>query len=109
MWLTLSSHHCSNMVDIYEIVPQEGDRYTGPPVTQYANAGQNARMARYQSLLTKLSSNEDLAAAAVAGRVDWDAPEDDNIEMQKNVTPVKVEVDSTPLVGTFAEAATAMR
>lgn len=98
------------MVDIYEIAPQDNMPLTGPPATQYAHAGQDARMARYQSLLTKLSSNEDLAGtAAIAGRVDWDAPEEYNIEMQKNTLPLKVEVDSKPLVGTFAEAATAMK
>jgi hypothetical protein len=97
------------MVDIYEIAPRDKDPQTGSPAAHYAHAGQEARMARYQSLLTKLSSNDDLAAAAVAGRVEWDAPEEDNIELQKSTAPVKVEADSGPLVGTFAEAATAMR
>lgn len=97
----------SNMVDIYEIAPQDKDPHT-EPATHYAHAGQEARMARYQTLLTKLSSNDDLAAAAVAGRLDWDAPEEENVDVHGTVTPVKVEADSRPLVGTFAEAATAM-
>lgn len=97
------------MVDIYEIAPQDKDPHTEPPTTHYAHAGQEARMARYQTLLTKLASNDDLAAAAVAGRIDWDVSEEDNMEVQSDATPVKVEADSRPLVGTFAEAATAMK
>jgi hypothetical protein len=97
------------MVDIYEIAPLDKDPHADPPATHYAHAGQEARMARYQTLLTKLSSNDDLAAAAVAERIDWDTPEEDNIEVQWNAPAVKVETDSRPLVGTFAEAATAMK
>jgi len=98
------------MVDVYEIAPQDKDLHGEPPATHYAHAGQEARMARYQTLLTKLASNDDLAgAAAVAGRIDWDAPEEDNVEMYGNSVPVKIEADSAPLVGTFAEAATAMK
>jgi hypothetical protein len=98
------------MVDIYEIAPQDKDLHSEPPTTHYAHAGQEARMARYQTLLTKLASNDDLAgAAAVAGRIDWDAPEEDHMEAHRNVTPIKIEADSTTLVGTFAEAATAMK
>ncbi|KAH8902064.1 hypothetical protein BR93DRAFT_363643 [Coniochaeta sp. PMI_546] len=98
-----------NMVDIYEIAPQDKDPHTEPLAAHYATAGQEARMARYQTLLTQLSSNDDLAAAAVAGRVDWDAPEEDKIEAQGSAAPMKVEADNRPLVGTFAEAATAMK
>lgn len=97
------------MVDIYEIVPQDKDPHTQAPATRYAHAGQEARIARYQTLLTKLASNDDLAGAAAAGRIDWDAPEEDSSEAQTDIVPVKVEADNRPLVGTFAEAATAMR
>lgn len=97
------------MVDIYEIAPQDKDPNAEPPATRYAHAGQEARMARYQTLLAKLASNDDLAGAAAAGRIDWDAPEEDGGEAQTDAVPVKVEVGSQPLVGTFAEAATAMR
>ncbi|KAB5543132.1 late endosomal/lysosomal adaptor and MAPK and MTOR activator-domain-containing protein [Coniochaeta sp. 2T2.1] len=99
-----------NMVDVYEIAPQDKDPHTELSATYYAPAGQEARMARYQTLLTKLASNDDLAgAAAVAGRIDWDAPDEDTVEVYPHTTPVKVEADNTPLVGTFAEAATAMK
>lgn len=97
------------MVDIYEIAPQDKDLHTAAPAAHYAYAGQEARLARYHSLLTKLSSHDDLTAAALAGRVEWDIPEEDTIEMQKNAVLVKIEAGSEPLVGTFAEAATAMR
>lgn len=97
-----------NMVDIYDIVPQ-GKAAAAPadaaPTPSYAYADDEPHTARYQTLLSKLSSHDDLAAVA---RVDWGVPEDDTIEMQQSLVPVKVE-GSEALVGNFADAAAAMR
>lgn len=91
------------MVDIYEIVPQDkpGQSASDP----YAYAGQDATTARYQTLLSKLSSHDDLLSVA---RVDWGTPDDDTIEMQQGAVPVKLD-DGGSLVGNFADAAAAMR
>ncbi|KAK4147344.1 uncharacterized protein C8A04DRAFT_9017 [Dichotomopilus funicola] len=91
------------MVDIYEIVPQDKPTQAAPD--PYAYAGQDATTARYQTLLSKLSSHDDLLSVA---RVDWGTPDDDTIEMQQGAVPVKVD-DGGSLVGNFADAAAAMR
>ncbi|KAK3380878.1 hypothetical protein B0H63DRAFT_523617 [Podospora didyma] len=95
----------TNMVDIYDIVPQE-NKVVQPAPAPYAYAGQDARMARYQTLLSKLSSHGDLTTAVA--RVDWGIPEDDTIEMQQSPLPIKLE-GGEALVGNFADAADAMR
>ncbi|KAJ2898002.1 hypothetical protein MKZ38_004220 [Zalerion maritima] len=89
-----------NMVDIFEITPQDN---VIQPSTQYTYAGQDARMARYQHLLSKLSDNND---AGVQASVDWlGAEEDDNIEMERGgMSEPKLD---EALVGTFADAAAA--
>lgn len=97
------------MVDVYEIAPQESRILNDEATASYVQAGQEARMARYQSLLTKLSARDGPGAAAVAGRIEWDAPEEDDIEHQGNGSLVKVEANAEPLVGTFREAAAAMQ
>lgn len=91
------------MVDVYEIAPHDKSMHAAA-AAPYAYAGQEARMARYQNLLSKLSHDE----LATAARVDWEAADDDNIEMQGNTLPVKAEA-TEPLVGDFADAAAAMR
>ncbi|KAK3940451.1 late endosomal/lysosomal adaptor and MAPK and MTOR activator-domain-containing protein [Diplogelasinospora grovesii] len=106
-----------NMVDIYDIVPQ--DKAVVQPAqaaaapAPFTYAAQEARMARYQTLLSKLSSHdEDYLLTTSVARVDWGVPEDDNIEMQKSVLAapvVKLEGGEGPLVGNFADAAAAMR
>jgi len=93
-----------NMVDIYDIVPQEEAVHADAP-TPYTYAGEEPHMARYQTLLSKLSSHDDLPSVA---RVDWGTPEDDTIEMQHSVVPIKLE-GADALVGNFADAAAAMR
>ncbi|KAK0710103.1 late endosomal/lysosomal adaptor and MAPK and MTOR activator-domain-containing protein [Lasiosphaeria miniovina] len=92
-----------NMVDIYDIMPQ--DKVVQPAPAPYSYAGQEARMARYQTLLSKLSSHDGLSSVA---RVDWGLPEDDNIEMQQSPLPIKLD-ECEALVGNFADAAAAMR
>ncbi|KAL1837488.1 hypothetical protein VTJ49DRAFT_3732 [Mycothermus thermophilus] len=89
------------MVDVYDIVPQ--DRAPQPAANTYLYPGQDAVAVRYQTLLSKLASQEDLAAVA---RVDWGS-DDDTIEMQQGAPPVHVKgVDN--LVGDFTAAAAAM-
>ncbi|KAL2177519.1 late endosomal/lysosomal adaptor and MAPK and MTOR activator-domain-containing protein [Thermothelomyces heterothallicus CBS 202.75] len=91
------------MVDIYEIVPQ--DKPAQPANGPFVYIGQDATTVRYQTLLSKLSSQDDLLSAA---RVDWGSPDDDTIEMQQDPVPIKVD-GSDSLVGNFADAAAAMR
>lgn len=94
------------MVDIFEIAPQApAARGTSTP---FAYAGQGARVARYQHLVSKLSAEEDSPPGGV--KVDWLA-EDDTIEMQGNRPPSVKTLDGEdgPLVGTFADAAAAMK
>jgi hypothetical protein len=93
----------SNMVDIYEIVPQ--DKAALPVSVPYVYAGHDANTVQYQTLLSKLASHDDLPAVA---RVDWGTPDDDTIEMQQGVVPIKVD-GGEALVGNFADAAAAMR
>ncbi|KAM5342790.1 hypothetical protein ACJ41O_013756 [Fusarium nematophilum] len=96
----------NNMVDIFEIAPQENA--ARGTTTPFAYAGQGARLARYQHLVSKLSSQGDNPAGGV--KVDW-LPEDETIEMQKNgpASIKTLESDDGPLVGTFADAAAAMQ
>ncbi|TDZ44986.1 hypothetical protein CTRI78_v009158 [Colletotrichum trifolii] len=91
-----------NMVDIFEIAPQ--DHAHRPAPATFAYAGQEARIVRYQHLLSKLASQDEAPAGV---QVDWLPQEDDTIEMQRGVPTVKAESDK-PLVGTFADAAAAM-
>ncbi|WZH41482.1 uncharacterized protein QYS62_002429 [Fusarium acuminatum] len=97
----------SNMVDIFDIAPQEN--VARGTTTPFAYAGQGARLARYQHLVSKLSSQGD--SNPVNGvKVDW-LPEDETIEMRKNgpASIKTLESDEGPLVGTFADAAAAMQ
>lgn len=93
-----------NMVDIYDIVPHDKAAHAAAP-TPYVYASQEPHLARYQTLLSKLSSHDDLAPVA---RVDWGVPDDGTIEMQQSVVPIKLE-GGEALVGNFADAAAAMR
>jgi len=91
----------SNMVDVFEIAPSEAAPLTAP--ASYALAGQEARAARYQNLLSKLAVTEELGPDA---RVDWAPRPDDTIEMQQGVPTVNAQAGE-PLVGNFTDAATA--
>jgi hypothetical protein len=93
----------SAMVDIYEIVPQ--DKTALPAPGPYVYAGQDATTVRYQTLLSKLASHDDLASVA---RVDWGSPDDDTIELQNGDVPIQVNGGDS-LVGNFTDAAAAMR
>ncbi|KAI1841837.1 hypothetical protein JX266_011915, partial [Neoarthrinium moseri] len=87
-----------NLVDIFEITPQE-QQQAHPAVL----SGQDARSSRYQTILSKLSADDDLSTATLQGHVDW-LSDDDTVEMQGKAPSVK-EGAGEPLVGTFADAA----
>ncbi|KAH8164950.1 hypothetical protein CIB48_g3293 [Xylaria polymorpha] len=93
----------SNLVDVFEITPQESQR---TPPTLFP--GQDARLARYQSILSKLSSDDGAATADSAqGAVAWLVSEEDNADgVEHNIT-IK-EGSAGPLVGTFADAVAAV-
>lgn len=102
---------CSNMVDIFEIAPPKDAQHRAPP-TPYGLVGQEARHMRYQSLLCKLSADEEDSAAGA--RVDWSPEEeeeeeyiDDAAGLQRGVPQIRTE-PSDALVGNFREAAAAM-
>ena len=96
------------MVDVFEIAPQ--DQSTRGTATPFAYAGQGARVARYQHLVSKLSisADDDPETNPPGIKVDWIA-DDDNMEMQSNrAASIKtVDKDDGPMVGTFADAAAA--
>lgn len=92
------------MVDVFEIAPQT----SGPPgpSAHFAYAGQGARLARYQRLVSKLGVNDDSPQAGI--RVGW-LPDDDTTDAnQEQATSLKtLDGDDGALVGTFADAAAA--
>ncbi|KPM34489.1 hypothetical protein AK830_g12077 [Neonectria ditissima] len=96
----------NNMVDIFEIAPQENAARGAS--TPFAYAGQGARLARYQHLVSKLNAQSDAPAPGV--KVDW-LPEEETIEMQRNgpASIKTIDTEDGPLVGTFADAAAAMQ
>lgn len=98
---------CSNMVDVFEIVPHDSAR--GAP---FAYAGQGARVARYQHLVSKLGGgHEDGGLSGV--KVEWLV--DDTVELRSNrsastsIRALEEDDGGGPLVGTFADAAAAMQ
>lgn len=66
-------------------------------------SGQDARLSRYQTILSKLSADDDTAGGATLGHVDW-MSDDDTMEIKTGPPSVK-EGGGEPLVGTFADAA----
>ncbi|KAI0888243.1 late endosomal/lysosomal adaptor and MAPK and MTOR activator-domain-containing protein [Annulohypoxylon maeteangense] len=88
----------NNLVDVFEIAPQESQR-TQPALF----SGQDARMARYQNILAKLSTERETTSAdGGPGTVEWLLSEDDTVELQGHLPGIKDEVGG-PLVGTFAD------
>ena len=89
------------MVDVFEIAPQS----TGPPEpsSHFAYAGQGARLARYQRLVSKLGVSDEILPAGI--RVGWLADDD---TADTSLTSLKtLHGDDGALVGTFADAAAA--
>jgi len=98
------SRTSNNMVDVFEIAPPPGIGRGSS--SNFAYAGQGARLARYQHLVSKLSADEDSPPSGI--KVGWLA-DDDTIEMQGN-KPASLntgEAGDDALVGTFADAAAA--
>ncbi|KAI1074205.1 hypothetical protein F5B20DRAFT_586534 [Whalleya microplaca] len=89
----------NNLVDVFEITPQESQR-TQPTMF----SGQDARLARYQNILSKISPDNDPAFGdATHDAVEWLPSEDDTLEAQGKPLDIKDETDG-PLVGTFSDA-----
>ena len=84
----------SNLVDVFEITPQESQR-AQPAVF----SGQDARMARYHNILAKLTP-EDGADPDV---VEWLPSDDETSDVQGRNHHIK-ELSGESLVGTFADA-----
>lgn len=85
----------NNLVDVFEIAPQESQR-TQPNIF----SGQDARLARYQNILSKLSPEDGAEESDV---VEWLPSEDESSETQGKSSGIK-EISDEPLVGTFADA-----
>lgn len=98
----------NNMVDIFEITP--GETSVRASANAFAYAGQGARVARYQNLISKLES-EDNDASMAGVKVDWMGEEENTEAADANPSTAlrAPPVDEGPLVGTFADAAAAMR
>ncbi|KAJ2980230.1 hypothetical protein NUW58_g7003 [Xylaria curta] len=93
----------SNLVDVFEITPS--DTHSTPPAMF---PGQDARLARYQNILSNLSSDDTSAAAeANQGTIAWLVSEDDNGDVAEQNITIK-EGAGGPLVGTFADAVAAV-
>ena len=100
------------MIDVFEIAPPQHDSLR-PTLTPFAYAGEEARTMRYQTLLSRLSANEEGGEGI---KVDWIAQEqeqelDDSAETREGSGIVglpKTGEDDKALVGTFADAAAAM-
>ncbi|KAI1101763.1 late endosomal/lysosomal adaptor and MAPK and MTOR activator-domain-containing protein [Jackrogersella minutella] len=88
----------NNLVDVFEITPQESQR-TQPALF----SGQEARLARYQNILSKLSTEGiSTSADGSPGAAEWLLGEDDTVELQGKAPSIKDETGG-PLVGTFAD------
>ncbi|KAI0808556.1 late endosomal/lysosomal adaptor and MAPK and MTOR activator-domain-containing protein [Xylaria sp. FL0064] len=93
----------NNLVDVFEITPQQSQR-THPAMF----SEQDARLTRYQNILSKLSSDEGAATAdGNQGSVEWLLNEEDNADSPEQHITIK-EGASGPLVGTFADAVAAV-
>ncbi|KAI0112556.1 hypothetical protein GGR51DRAFT_507464 [Nemania sp. FL0031] len=92
----------NNLVDVFEITPEEPQR-----IQPAIFPGQEARLARYQHILSKLSSDEGRTAAdGNAGTTAWLLGEEDHAGHREQTITIK-EATSGPLVGTFADAVAA--
>jgi len=96
----------NNMVDIFEIAPNESSFKASS--NAFAYSGQGARLARYQHLVSKLNTSEDDTAPAGV-KVDWPAEEQQGQAIVRSTTSSTRRDDYGPLVGTFADAAAAMK
>ncbi|EJP66060.1 hypothetical protein MY5147_006628 [Beauveria neobassiana] len=91
----------SNMVDIFEIAPQQPNAGSA---AGFGYAGHGGRVARYQHLVSKLSSEEVDQPAGI--KIDWFTEDDSQHERPMSLKTL--DHDEGALVGTFADAAAAM-
>lgn len=90
----------NNLVDVFEITSEEAQR-THPLIFP----GQDARLARYQHILSKLSSADGAPTTDGSQGVSaWLLSEEDTADPTGRKITIK-EGSSGPLVGTFADAA----
>lgn len=94
----------SNLVDVFEITPEESQR-----IQPAMFPGQEARLARYQHILSKLSSDDGRTTThGNQGATAWFLGEEDNVDQSEQTIMIK-EASSGPLVGTFADAVAAIK
>jgi hypothetical protein len=94
------------MVDVFEIAAQ--NQTTSRPTASFGYAGQGARVARYQHLVSRLTSEESEQSAGI--KIDWFT--DDDTAETANERPMSLKTldnDDGALVGTFADAAAVMK
>lgn len=105
------------MVDVFDIGPQDSAASLRQAPSPFAHAGQGARIARYQHLVSKfnIDDNEEEEVRGAEDdsnpvKVDW-LSDEDNIEMHQNrpASIKTIERNDGPLIGTFADAAAAMK
>ncbi|KAI1183590.1 late endosomal/lysosomal adaptor and MAPK and MTOR activator-domain-containing protein [Nemania serpens] len=94
----------NNLVDVFEITPEESQR-----IQPAMFPGQEARLARYQHILSKLSSDDGRTTThGNQGATAWFLGEEDNVDQSEQTIMIK-EASSGPLVGTFADAVAAIK
>ncbi|KKA30402.1 hypothetical protein TD95_003977, partial [Thielaviopsis punctulata] len=93
-----------NMVDVYEISDT-----TRPAPAPFAYSGQEARLARYQTLLSRIAGNDDAVEAIEITTPPLLVSADEGMA----TTPLELSAagldKEAALVGTFADAAAAMQ
>lgn len=95
------------MVDVFDIAPQEPTTKTSSS-SSFAYSNQGGRIARYQHLVSKLSTEEDEQPAGV--KIDWLAENDiPTNDTERPLSLKTLDGDDDALVGTFADAAAAMK
>jgi hypothetical protein len=95
---------CSNLVDVFDIIPPE--RANPSTSAHFAFPSDDGQQARYQTLLTRLSTKE----GGPVAKIEWQHQDDEGNSPQEAGTPVKLGKEAgEPLVGNFVDAAAAMR
>ncbi|CAL3969568.1 unnamed protein product [Diplocarpon coronariae] len=104
--VTMTSNH---LVDIFALVPQSAHPATVSPSATTGFPAQEARLVRYQEVLSKVSASDEFSKSNIlptdhtpAASDGW-LSEDDEVDEVKGHTPVKSE-GIGPLLGSFADA-----
>ncbi|KOS22191.1 hypothetical protein ESCO_001518 [Escovopsis weberi] len=96
----------NNMVDIFEIAPQDANNRSFKVPFNFA--GQGDRVARYHHLVSRLGTGG--ASPPVGVRVDWLADDETPESYTEPVMSLRtLDGEGSTLVGTFADAAAAMK